>query len=365
MKKNKKGIIVLCVILAVIIAGGATAYGFLPHPLNYPIKTVQSIGSSVEIVSSCEDKVVIKNTEDRDFRIMTFTDMHLDGKNKTSYITVSWLIDNIEKEKPDLVVLGGDTVTSAFNRSRAKQLGKIFEQLGVYWAPVLGNHEGDNAFSIKRPEMVGIFSSFEHCLMLEGKQDIWGDGNYCVEILNKDNTLCRSLVLMDTGDEADAETMSYYNLPVGDTYNDGVKDSQIDWYKSIIADGKKTYGNYPSTLFVHIPLPQYKTEAEKGRFEYGEKLENVCATEFESGLFDVMKDLGSTDSVFCGHDHLNTFGVKKDGILLAYMQPSGYGSYTAASRLGYEEKEWLQGYMLMTIEKNGVFTTEYHRNSEG
>ena len=362
--KNKKILIIVCSIAVFLIVAAAITYAFLPHSLNYPIKSIESIGSTVKLVVSTDDKVIIQNTEDREFKIITFTDMHLDGKNETSYETISHLVENITKEKPDLVVLGGDNVTSAFNKKRANQLCEIFERLGVYWAPNLGNHEGDNSWSITRSEMVEIFSSYPHCLMLEGKEDIWGDGNYCVEILNADDTLMTTLFFMDTGDECDAETMAEYNLPEGDTYNDGVKANQIEWYREKVNEGKQNYGEYPSILFVHIPLPQYKTEAEKGNFLYGEKLENVCATEFESGLFDCLKEMGSTTAVFCGHDHLNTFGVELDGILLSYMQPSGYGSYTAESRLGYEEKDWLQGYMLLTIQQNGEFANEYHRNSE-
>ena len=94
MKKKKAVIILLSVLLVLIIAGGSAAAAVLPHPLNYKIKDIKSIGSTLEVVSKEKDCVTVRNTEERDFKIITFTDMHLDGKNKTSFTTVSKLVEN-------------------------------------------------------------------------------------------------------------------------------------------------------------------------------------------------------------------------------------------------------------------------------
>ena len=55
--------------------------------------------------------------------------------------------------------------------------------------------------------------------------------------------------------------------------------------------------------------------------------------------------------------------VMPDGILLSYMQPSGYGSY-GAQKLGFEEKDWLQGYMDLIIHPDGSFENKGHTNSD-
>ena len=362
MKKKLK-IIIPAVILVILIIGGSVAYAFLPHSLNYDIDSVENIGSFVEVVSKSEDNVTIKLTENRNFKVLYFTDMHLDGKNKTSILTVTNLVDNIKKEKPDLVILGGDNVTSAFNKKRCNQLAEIFENLGVYWAGILGNHEGDNKYSQTRSEMIEIFSSYEHCLMLEGIDDIWGDGNYTLDILNYDNSHCETFIFMDTGDEVLEDTKQEYGIPEDESPYDGVKTSQIEWYKQKMAETKETYGEVNSVVVVHIPLPQMKEQFESQEFLYGDKRENICASGFDSGLFDAMKEVG-TRAAFFGHDHLNDFGIEYEGILLGYMQPSGYGSYTSASKLGYEEKDWLQGYMITELLPDGEFSCVHHRNSE-
>ena len=362
MKKVLK--IILCVVLVALIAGGTVLAIKLPHPLNYDIKSIRSIGSTVKVVSKTEDCVTIQNTENRDFKVITFTDMHLDGNNKTSILTITNLVNNITKEKPDLVILGGDNVTSALNKKRVNQLARIFENLGVYWAAVLGNHEGDNFGSVSRREMIETFSSYEHCLTLEGPEDIWGDGNCYINILNADGTLCHTFILMDSGSRMSAEQKAQYGYPEDERPYDGVKENQVQWYKEVIAKNKEQYGEFESTVILHIPLPQMETEAEKGEFLTGDKREGVCASGFDSGLFDAIKEMGSTTKVFFGHDHVNDFALMCDGIMLSYMQASGYGSYTAASKFGYEEKDWLQGYTLFEISPEGTYEPVHHRNSE-
>lgn len=358
--------IIACVLVVIIIAGVAIAYPQLPHPLNYDIKGIESVGSDVTIVEEGEDFVSIKKNSDGDFKILMFTDIHLDGKNETSNITVDNLVRNIQKEKPDLVILGGDNVTSAFNNKRSHQLAEIFEKLGVYWGGVIGNHEGDNDFSISREKMVDIFSSYDHCLMRQGKKDVSGNGNYVLNILNKDDSIREAFFCLDSHDEITEEHMTEYNVEeTGKTIYDGLDETQVNWYKDTLADMKEKNGDFQSIVVVHIPLPQVETNVDENtEFLYGGKLENTCEQGFDSGLFEAIKEGGSTQAVFSGHDHLNNFGIMVDDILLSYIEPSGYGSYTTKSKLGYEEKDWLQGYTKLHINEDGVFSLQLHRNSE-
>ena len=47
-----------------------------------------------------------------------------------------------------------------------------------------------------------------------------------------------------------------------------------------------------------------------------------------------MQELGSTDSVFCGHDHLNNFSVNYKGINLTYSYSVDYLAYIGIKKLG-------------------------------
>ena len=369
MKKKIIRIVVLVLVLALAV-GGLVVYSKLPHSLNYKIDSIEPVGTNVKIVGEGEDYVTITKNTEGDFKVLMFTDIHLDGKNATSKITVSNIVKNVQNEKPDLVIFGGDNVTSALNNKRCHQLGEIFEKLGVYWAGILGNHEGDNNMSISREKMVDIFSSYDHCLMRQGKKDVDGNGNYVLTILNKDSTVRESFFFLDSHDEISEENMKKYNVEdTGKTIYDAVYESQVDWYKTTLATMKaeqEEKGNreFKSIVVTHIPLPQYEAAAEAQSFVYGGQLEGICEQGYDTGLFDAIREGGSTQAVFCGHDHLNNFGTMYKGIMLSYIEPSGYGSYTTKSKLGNEEKDWLQGYTKLLIKEDGKYIHELHRNSE-
>lgn len=360
---NKKVKIIILAAAVILLAGAAVAYAFLPHALNYDISSVPEVGSLLTVTEKTEDEVTVSKSGP-DFKVLFFTDTHLDGKNKTSSVTVRYLVENVVREKPDLVIFNGDNVTSAFNAKRCRQLGEIFEKLGVYWAGGLGNHEGDNRFSVSRSKMMKIFMSFDHCLMLTGKEDLPGDFNYALNVLNTDGSLKHTYFFMDTGDEMSAADEAAFGVPDdGKTHYDGTKPEQVAWYAEKNAALKERYGDFCSTVVIHIPLPQMKTAAETGEFLYGDKREGVCASAFDSGLFAAMQNGGTAKAAFFGHDHINDFGLEIDGILLTYLQPSGYGSYTAESRLGYEEKDWLQGCTVVKINEDGNFDFMKYRNA--
>ena len=341
--------------------------------IPYSIGKIQPVGSTLEIVGETEDSVTIRKTGSEPFKILMFTDTHLAWLDKKQPIknhtrTVEELVQNITREKPDLVLVGGDNVTSGFNRIRSHQFARIFEKLGVYWGGVLGNHEGDNTFSIRRNTMVKIFSSYDHCLMRQGKAGVDGDCNYVIRILNDDGSLKQAVICFDSFDEMSDEMKKEHGYDPSEGVYDVIKPSQIDWYTSQIADMKQTYGKCPSVALMHIPLTQYADAAEavekgEARFLWGDKREGVCCGGFDSGLFDAIKQSGSTTAVFCGHDHLNNYGINWQGITLSYIEPSGYGAYGMAKR-GAPESEWLQGYTRLVLADNGSFTVEQIRNSE-
>ena len=335
----------------------------IPQPLFMDISSIESVGTNIDYVLKEDDSATIRTKSDDDFKVLMFTDIHLDGKNKTSSVTVEKIIANVQREKPDFVIFGGDTITSGLNRKRAKQLCEIFEQLGVYWAAVLGNHEG-SALAISRKKNVKIFSSYDHCLMRQGLDGVWGNGNYCVNILNADGSLKKTFYFLDSGSDASKADMEKYGTATdGRSEYDGVKDSQVKWYSDKVKENEAKYGASKSVLVMHIPIYQMREAAESGEYLYGGKLESVCASCFDSGLFDAIKTLGSTDWVFFGHDHVNNFALELDGVTLSYIEASGYGSYTTASKFGYEEKDWLQGYTKLMIKADGTFTHEQIRNS--
>ena len=362
MTKKKK--ILLCCLAAVLVVlavAGAIVCSKLPHALNYPIDKIEPLEhGTVSVISEDEETVTLQKGDAGAFRVLMFTDQHLDGNNKTSYKTVERMIDAIRSEQPDLVLVGGDNVTSGLNKKRANQYAQIFERLGVYWGGVLGNHEGDNPYSVKRSEMVDIFASYGHCVMRKGPEGIDGDCNYAIRLLGSDGKLMQTIFCLDTFDEIDNETAAAKTLFPDKSPYDGAHENQIEWYRQKAAQLKETDGSYRSILLQHIPLPAFDKALEAGTMLYGDKRENICSTCYENGLFDAIKETGVTQAVFSGHDHLNNFGVEYEGILLSYIEPSGYGAY-GLGRRGAPESEWLQGYTVLDLLPDGTFSQRQER----
>lgn len=359
MKKGKKiTVAAIAVLLAVLIGFGGFIGFQCSKGIGYDISSAEKIKNDVEIVSEDEDSVTIKKASGSEFRVLMFTDMHLKGNKELDNITVTHMVNNIKEHQPDLVILGGDNVTYGFNKKRNIELAELFENLGVYWATVLGNHEGDGFMSYDRDNVVKLFSSYEHCLVKEGRSDIDGNGNCTINILNSDGTLKEVFFLMDSGDYMSDESKAEYGVTDEDDVYDGVKTSQVNWYKEKHDALEAEYGKFKSITVIHIPPYQAEKEYEDSDFLYGEKREGVCESGFDSGLVDAMIEKGSAQAVYFGHDHVNNFGVMYENILLSYMQPSGYSAYNMQSKFDAPENEWIQGCTLLDIKEDGTYNAE-------
>lgn len=358
----KKGTKIIISVIAVLLVAAMGAGGFVLYQCSkgicYDISSVEKIQNDVEIVSEDTDSVTIRKKGDGEFKVLMFTDTHLKGDKDLDNITVTHMVNNIKEQKPDLVILGGDNVTYGFNKKRNVELAELFENLGVYWAAVLGNHEGDGFMSYGRDKVIELFSSYEHCLVKEGKEGVDGNGNCTVNILNSDGTLREVFFLMDTGSYMTDESKAEYGVTDEDEVYDGVKASQVNWYKEKHDELSAKYGEFKSITVVHIPPYQAEKEYAETDFLYGEKREGVCESGFDSGLFDAMKEKGSAQAVYFGHDHVNNFGVMCDGILLSYMQPSGYSAYNMQTKFDSPESEWIQGSTVLSIKADGTYTAE-------
>ena len=365
MSKKKK--IILCCLAALVVIAAVAAvivYSKLPHALNYPIDKIEPCEhQTVSVVSQDTDTVTLQKNDDGAFRILMFTDQHLNGDNKTGYKTVDRMVEAIQREQPDLVLVGGDNITSGMNRKRSAQFAEIFEQLGVYWGGVLGNHEGDNKYSVTRTEMVGIFSSHAHCVMLPGPADIDGDCNYVIRLLDKDGNLVKTIFCLDTFDEISDETAASLTLYDKRTPYDGAHENQVQWYREKAEALKETDGDYDSILLMHIPLHAYDEALETEKMLYGDQREDICSTVYDNGLFTAIQDVGVTQIVFCGHDHLNNFGVQYKNVLLSYIEPSGYGAY-GMDRRDAPPSDWLQGYTKLDLLSDGTVAQDQIRYAE-
>ena len=82
----------------------------------------------------------------------------------------------------------------------------------------------------------------------------------------------------------------------------------------------------PGFAFIHIPLPEYVTMFSNSEI-YGEKVEDICCSSVNTGMFAAFKEMGNVQALFAGHDHDNDFWGDYNGIRLYYGRKTGYGSY--------------------------------------
>ncbi len=429
MSKTLKWILIP--VLSLLIIACLVFMVILPTTFNIDETLIKANDNySVELVED-EEFTTLKKTTNEEFKVMAFTDMHLDGNKEEGEITLEMMIRNIVKYKPDFVVLNGDCITAAFTGYRAHQLCKIFEKLGVYWTYTLGNHEHDNDFCMTRDKLMALFASYEHCVAnvetktLNDGTSVYGYSNDVINLQNKDGDLVQSLILFDGGqDIASSDAAKYEAEYTALSLNPGfaeaaqrktaksaandknpktytaldiaksvyeyeyIKATQVTWYKETIAKLKAINANVKSTIFSHIPFkemldayvtitgneyiyyssdntietPTYNTTGEC--ILEGNRRENVCCsivTDENNELWSAIKTLGSTQAVFCGHDHVNDFSLLHNGIIMGYVQPSGYSSYNVLSNK--QGTELIQGCSIYAYANDGTITCNDYLNN--
>ena len=297
--------------------------------------------------------MIRKITKDRPLKVLGFTDTHLDDYPGCYRMTKKLLCETIETEKPDLVVFVGDNVTGGDNRARAHDFTQMMTELGVPWAPAIGNHEGDNPASISREEMIRIFMTSPTCLIpnatakLADGTDVWGVANYSVPLYNEDGKVCHRFIFMDGGDgmsDEDKVRLGFADYPR--FVYDFLKDNQIAWYREEIQNDE-----CPSTIFCHIPLPEHEEAVANGKLLAGCNMEGICCSRYNSGMFDAMKEEGKTIAFVVGHDHVNASRYLYKGVQFIYNRMSGFSSYNAVSSKGADKL--MQGCSVYYIHDDG------------
>ncbi len=262
-----------------------------------------------------------------EFKIVQFTDTHINQKDETIDLVLNTINSVVRSEKPDLVVFTGDIVTENNPKNAFNAIAELMQSYDTQWVVVLGNH--DDEHNTKRVKIAQILTQLPNCL--NGvSENILGTTNFVIPVgTGKKQAL---LYFMDSN--------AYSSLkPRVDGY--GWFDvSQIEWYKTQSHTfTKKNNGKpMPALAFFHIPLPEYKQVWENKKLvKIGEKNEDVCSPDINTGMFAAMVEASDVMGIFVGHDHVNDYvGVLYD-IALAYGRCSGagnaYGELPAGGRV--------------------------------
>lgn len=311
---------------------------------------------------------------DRGLKILQLTDVHIGGgwmsfgKDRKAINTVAAMIT---AEKPDLVVVTGDIAypvpfqSGTFNnKTSAKIFISLMEQLGVPWTVTFGNHDTESYSYFSREKIADLYSddSLEYCLFSQGPDEIDGFGNHIIHVENTKGELVQELVFMDSHSYTDGDIFGLF------WKYDNIHQNQVEWYEERINAAQKRNSDVKSLLFMHIPLVEFRdayneylsngendTEnVKRVSGSIGEKDPYVYCGMHEDGLFEKMLELGSTQGVFCGHDHKNNLVLNYKGINLTYGYSIDYLAYIGISKMGD-----YRGCTVINVNPDGTYTQSH------
>lgn len=344
--------------------------GKLPKSLYCFRANPKKIGTDVKIISQNGYSTTIAkvdekgNIKDDDFVILSSTDFHFDVDHEINTQATKYFVQHIKETKPDLVVLTGDNILSKYQQIDAIQFAQMMEKLGIYWTATFGNHETREDRGFYKFLLWKSFCDYDHCLCKFGPDELFGYGNYTVNILGEGGKLKKTLFFFDSGRDILDRDRKEYGIPDGMQGYDFLKKEQIDFYKKEVDRLTAQYGKADSFLYFHIPLVEYSHafKEENGRYVpsgeceilHGEQYESVGSSAYNSGMFDAILEKGG-QAVFCGHDHVNDWCAVYKGVHLCYNLPAGYAVYNMGDKTGKPETEWVEGVTVTTISNDGGF----------
>ncbi len=251
----------------------------------------------------------------KDFKILQLNDIHLANKDNRRE-QYDYLDGTIKAADPDMIIMCGDLFTFA-DKTVALELFDFIDSYGVPWTLTFGNHDEQCYFPIDW--VTNVLNNYgSNCVFKDIQDDdVFGNSNFAINLM-EGSKIKKQIIMIDSNRYNYGEYIGY----------DYIKQDQIDWYERIVNyTTKQNDGQTVKSLaFFHIPLPEFDTawnEASHGgsidtEYISGQQGEDTCCPQINSGLFDKMLELGSTEGVFVAHDHKSDYIVKYKGIILAY-----------------------------------------------
>lgn len=292
----------------------------------------------------------LKFNSEGKFKIVQFTDVHLKIDNKPRCDSVLNVMESVIKiEKPDLVILTGDVVTSRPVKDAWSIVTKPMRDALIPWAVVFGNHDYEHGFTNK--QIMDHLVTLPYNVSKYGPKDIYGIGNYILEIESSKSQKTGAVIYCF---DSNAYTGIKDNEEIG--HYDWIKFNQIEWYRTQSEKMTKKNMNkpFPALAFFHIPLPEYFIVQKKAN-TVGDQEENVSSPKINSGMYNALLEMKDVMATFCGHDHNNNFIGTLNDIALAYGCKTGKDSYGRLDK---------GGRVILLYEGERKFDTWIHNTKE-
>lgn len=286
------------------------------------------------VSASTAAKPTLKFGSEKTFKIVQFSDIqdnhNLDPRTSAAMAKI------LDAEKPDLVVLTGDTVSSgemdtpAQLKTAIEKLVQPMETRRIPWAHMMGNHDTDGLgkIGVTKAQMMAMYRAYGHNVNPPDPKGVSGVGNALLKVHgSKGGKAIFGVWMLDSNayapDEIGGQKLDSY---------DWIHSDQVAWYQQTSRAAEREVGRkLPSLMFFHICLPEFGLLAASGKI-VGERNEPECPAQINGGMFAAVLDRGDVLGIYVGHDHTNTYEGSWFGVRLGYGGSIGYHSYGIDSK---------------------------------
>ena len=312
------------------------------------------------VILQLTDPQIIDGSQARSADRLSASGQEHYAKGKVNALCYQYIKETVQTTKPDLILVTGDLVYGEFDDNGSAFLGfiSLMESLGVPWAPVFGNHEGESAKGIDW--QCDQLEAAEHCLFKQ--RTLTGNGNYTVGI-EQGGKLKRVFFMMDSNGCGFPSEKTLENKHFKAT--EGFGADQIIWYTSLATKIGRLSADTKISFAFHIQLHVFADAFAKYGFDnkftdripvYIDRLKireegdfgYLCANlktpwDESKTVWEGLKSLG-VDSIFVGHEHCNSASVVYEGVRLQFGQKSStYDRFNYIATHGKISREYYAG----------------------
>ena len=321
--------------------------------------------------------ITLKKQKGRDFLVLNLTDPQLvtpewDENHVGRKILIHTVTRLVSEIKPDLITVSGD-ISAAEYPEAYTNFAKLIDSFDTPWTVAWGNHDNQGGAEIIQ-KYADEYKTYKNFIYEEGPENL-GNGNFVIAV-EEDGKFLHGIIMMDTHDRVHEKNDKGEDV----WYWGRLYEEQLVWYEEAVKELCRL-GCNQTTIISHIPIYAYRKAYEAAwnkdfnpenvdfemsktgvcwnegyKNSFGVNLEGICSYEFDEGMFDLIKKLGSTKLYICGHDHINSSCIEYEGVKLMYGLKTGRGCYYKAP---------YNGGTVILIDRDGKATPEHHFCDEG
>ena len=282
--------------------------------------------------------------EEGNFKVLILSDIQgADDEIDIPEEVLSNIRTVVSREQPDLVIFNGDNCHGISREDDLREyltnMTRYLEQNKIPWAHVYGNHDDEGGISKERQSE--IYAEFDYCVSEVGS--VSGVGNFVIPVYSYDGSkILYNVWCLDSGAYSKLPDKANITLANGMYFKgayDCIKFDQIEWYMR----ASKLLEEYngapiPAIMAFHIPLQETGYAwmiKDSANLEYtGVQHENGGFSATNSGLFAAVLQRGDVKAIVNGHDHVNDYMVKYNGVMLCYSSTVSPMAYSRDDILG-------------------------------